>query len=443
MTKRHISIKRTPRLTTHGSFSSLLLVASLGACSSEAVRMGEVDPDAVGGTSSQSLPASSRCHESTTIQGDVWIDNQAQLDALEGCEVIEGHLTIGGFHDADLRPLHALTTVRGSILIDMAVAPEAPNVETPMLDSLEGLESLQSAASLDLRGLLADNVDALSNLAMLTTGRLWILASPNLRALDGLANLRAVTDLVLACPALEDIAPLQLADAMTGLNIYAARFSRLSPLGVGIVSGGPLEISNTELRNLDAFAGLVYAPGNIRIGDNPLLENIDGLKDLQFAGPLSISHNPSLAHLPPFSTLKTLSALEVSDNDSLVEIPAFSFSGAGAGGQDPLSLLSRSSALAVITDNAALSSITLPEMWLGGSALIIDNNPALEQVNLTQQLSYDYLSITGNPALASVDIGVLGTVDLLEVLDNPELDTSVFGSVQTFETRMSSNGVAP
>jgi hypothetical protein len=311
-----------------------------------------------------------------------------------------------------------------------------------MLDSLEGLESLQSAASLDLRGLLADNVDPLSNLAMLTTGRLWISVSPNLRTLDGLANLRAVTDLQLGCPALEDIAPLELADAMTGLSIYAARFNRLSPLGVAIVSGGPLEISNTELMTLDAFAGLVYVPGDIWIGDNLLLENIDGLKDLQFAGRLSISHNPSLARLPPFSSLNALDALEVSDNDSLVEIPAITFRGAGAA-EDPLSLLSRSSALAVITDNATLSSITLPEMWLGGSALIIGDNPALTEVKLTRQLSYDYLSITGNSALASVDIGVLGTVDLLEVLDNPQLDTSVFGSVQTFETRMSSNGLAP
>jgi hypothetical protein len=441
MITRHVGTRKTSRNAAHGSFGSLLLLAFLGACSSDAVPVGEVDPDDDGGVTIQPLPATSRCEENTTIEGDVSVASQAGLDRLEHCQVIEGDLTIYGFPGADLRPLHALTTVRGAITIN---GPSLElGAETETLASLEGLESLESAASLEVMGLLADNLAPLRNLELLSTGRLW-LESPNLKTFDGLENLRPVTDIRLACPALEDIAPLKLAEAMNHLVILEAKLDRLSPLDVSIVSPGVVDISNTQLTNLDAFARLTAALGSMAIGDNPLLENIDGLTGLQaVVGDLWISRNPSLTHLPAFPSLSTLGGLEVSFNERLTEVPALSYASVAPAEGDELALLARSSARAIISDNPALGSVTIPQAWLGGAALVIDNNPALSQLKLTRQLSYDYVSITGNPALSSVDIGVLGTVDVLEVLDNPELDTSVFASVQTFETRMSSNAETP
>jgi hypothetical protein len=414
----------------------LPLIASLAACTGETVTMGEDD------TSAGPLPAHSRCLESTTVSGAVDVSSQGDIDALEGCQVIEGHLTIGSFEGANLLPLHELTTVRGTIWIGMESPLDAPSPGRPLLESLDGLESLESAGSFDLRGLLADNVDSLRNLENLTAGRLWIQGSPNLKNLDGLAKLRPITDLRLDCPQLEDIAPLTLSDTMNGLSIVSGKLTQLSPLGVAIVSPGPFGVAHTELQNLDAFAGLVYAAGSVFIENNLLLENIDALNDLQAAGELTIWHNPLLTRLPTFPALGSLDGLQIVFNDSLTEVPAFPFVTADLSTADQLSLLDLSTAQAVISDNPALTSIALPRGWLGGSALIIDNNASLTQVTLTQQLSYDYLSITNNPGLASIDIGVLGTVDLLEVANNPQLDPGVFDTVRTFETRMSANGAA-
>lgn len=430
---------RTASFTRITSYTILPLITSLGACAGETVTMGE---DVGAGP----LPASSRCLESTTISGDVEVSNQEELVALEGCEVIEGNLSIGKFEGASLRPLHALTTVRGALWIGAETLREAPSETEAVLESLAGLESLESAASFDLRGLLADNVDSLANLETLTGGRLWIQGAPDLKNLDGLANLRPITDLLLDCPQLENIAPLRLSEMMNGLSIYAGKLTQLSPLGVAIVSPGSFAVSHTELQNLDAFAGLEYVPDAVYIENNPLLENIDALNDLQSTGNLTIWQNPLLARLPAFSALQSLGELHIASNESLIEVPAFPFTVDPPTADqplDPLSLLSRSAAQAVISDNPALTSIALPRGWLGGSALIIDNNASLTQVTLTEQLSYDYLSITNNPGLASIDIGVLGTVDLLEVTNNPQLDTTVFDAVQTFETRMSQNAQTP
>ena len=48
------------------------------------------------------LPSSSRCLDSTTLEGVVVARNQAEVDSLEGCQVIDGELHIVPFEGADL-----------------------------------------------------------------------------------------------------------------------------------------------------------------------------------------------------------------------------------------------------------------------------------------------------------------------------------------------------
>lgn len=411
----------------------LPLVTWLAACSDETVTMGE-DGSARLGVAA--LPDNALCREDTTHTGDVLVFSQRELDALEGCQVVEGQLVISGFEDADLRPLHALRVVRGMLLIQMT--PPADDTQTPLLASLEGLESLESAHGLRLSGLIADNVDPLSNLKDLSRGNLSITRSPNLTNLNGLARLKGVNDLNLECAALEDIAPLELPEAMTSLVIERTKLSQLSPLGVALVTG-QLSVSGTQLRNLDAFAGLVHVGEDVRIENNPLIEDLDGLNELDVINALTVSHNASLTQLPELPRLALLGGLEIVGNARLTEVPRLRGQAVDASSLDPLSLLALTSARAIISDNPALTSISLPQGWLGGSALVIDENPALAQVVFTEQQSFDYLSITDNASLASVEIGALNAVDLLEVARNPQLDTSAFDPVQTFERRVTAN----
>ncbi len=433
MKKRYISATQTACLVRFVSCTILPLVTSLTACSGETVTMGE------DGNGSGSLPAYSRCLEDTTVRGDLLVDTQEQLNTLEGCQVIDGSLVLFNIEGADLRPLHALTTVRGDLTLNMIAWPQETFPGVPLLESLEGLESVQSVRNLELSGLIADNLEPLGNLETLTGGRLSIAVSPNLTNLDGIAKLNGVNDLhLLSCPALEDIAPLTLQGQMNSLVIESTKLSQLSPLGLSAVWNA-LTVKNTELQNLDAFkpinAQYVIDAPYVSIEDNPRLENIDALNYLEYLVDLRVSLNPSLTHLPEFPNLGTLGSFVIVSNDRLAELPAFQrdFSAAAL---DPIAWPSFSQ-VAIIADNPALTTIALTPIWFGASELLIDNNPALTHVTLTNQFSFYHLRISGNTALTFVDVGILETVNLLELKNNPQLDARVFDSVRTFETRIS------
>jgi hypothetical protein len=95
------------------TLSPLALGASLLGCSADTVNMGE---DGVHVEPPLQLPSHSRCRESTIIDGDVVaIRTQEGIAELEGCTTINGDLAISAFEGADLRPLHALTSVLGSL----------------------------------------------------------------------------------------------------------------------------------------------------------------------------------------------------------------------------------------------------------------------------------------------------------------------------------------
>src|SRR5262245_14930603 len=84
--------------------------ALLAACSGDVITLGEEH-----GTTP--VPPHSRCQGSTTLEGPIKVEDQEQLDALEGCEVIAGDLEIVAFLGAHLRSLHALRQVEGDFAL--------------------------------------------------------------------------------------------------------------------------------------------------------------------------------------------------------------------------------------------------------------------------------------------------------------------------------------
>jgi hypothetical protein len=443
MTIRNIrTLCQASSLARLSSFAVLPLTMLSLACSADAITMGE------DGAGSAPVPSDSRCAESPQVTGDVTVTNQREIELLEGCEAIEGDLVVIGFAGADLRPLHALRAVSGLLHLggdpNGEPAPD-PSVEGSWLQSLAGLESLESAGALLLSGLVAEDVEPLGSLRVLTTGMLWVMMSPNLVDLGGLAQLRGVTDLLLSCEALESIDGLVLPEEMKTLTLSGANLSQLKSIGVRTITDS-LEVRSTGLTNLEAFSGLRQAR-SVGIGSNAALESMDGLNSLQFAESLAVYDNQSLTRLPEFSQLRQLNNLMVRDNERLTTLSEFPLLFLQPtyirDALAPEELLGLRPDVIDISSNASLTAVALPVGWLSGAAMMIEDNAALTQVEFTRQRSVDYLSIQNNPVLGSLVLGELATVNRLDLINNPSLEPTAFDTVRTFETNLSSSALAP
>jgi hypothetical protein len=422
------------------------------ACSADTITMGE------DGAGSAPVPSDSRCADSPQVIGDVAVTNQREMELLEGCEAIEGNLVVIGFPGADLRPLHALRTVSGRLHLagnpDRGLAP--PDVEGAWLESIEGLESLESVGQIHIQGLLAENLDPLASLRELTTGTLSVQTSPNLVDLGGLAQLRGVRELFLSCEALESMDGLVLPEEMRSLRLIGfsstgappSFLGQLRSIGVRSITRD-FFVSGSALKNMDAFSDLRWV-GTAEILANPALESMDGLSGLTDAGAIEVSGNPNLTRLPDLSKLYDLRALTVGDNERLTALPPLpleslqlTYVREGLVDERPVEFLSSRPDLIDISGNPALTAITLPAAWVSVAAVKIEGNATLTQLEFTGQRAVDYLSIQNNPALGSLSLGDLATVDRLDLINNPGLAPTVFDSVRTFETNLSSSAPAP
>jgi hypothetical protein len=131
----------------------MALVALLAACSGDVVNIGDGEPPR------EPPPSYSRCIESPTLEGTVVVNDQAQLDALDGCETIAGDLYVQPLFYPDLRPLHALREVTGKLGLTQAPPADGEGqssaesnlvqsiVEGGWLPTLAGLEKLERAGS--------------------------------------------------------------------------------------------------------------------------------------------------------------------------------------------------------------------------------------------------------------------------------------------------------
>lgn len=459
----HASLARS---LCHGAMrpSALaLLVFALG-CSSDGVDLG-------GGVVTQDLRRGTRCVESTTIDDNVLVGSQAELDALEGCEQILGDLNIQLLAGADLTPLHALRVVDGALVLgssklDVLTSDEYDDVErvqaiqdaeAPLegtwLGSLAGLESLERAAGLQIFGTALVDLEPLGRLDRLAgnlSGRSEWTVSPggillernaNLESLAGLDNLTDVNDVqVVSSPALHSLAGLSLSSALNVFNVMdTPQLTDIDAVSV-VTSMGVLVLQNTGITNLDALAQVANVSDSLFVIDNPALVDATGLSNVAQSASVLFSGNAALKTLPSFASYFTLpDNITIRDNDELetivIDAPFANALASAVGGQ----YRAFNSELIQISGNAKLSSFTLvPALAdvIGLRAVqvvALESNPSLVHADFGSLTRADMLVINDNATLSDVSLGELDTVNSLVLAGNPALDVSRFDAVRTFD----------
>ncbi len=164
-----------------------------------------------------------------TINGNVTVLTQLQLDSLRDVSKIVGTLAIVGTQSTDLRELSRLREVTGLL-----------NLNMPQLQSLQGLRGLQKVGGLVLRSLAVSTLDDLSNLQVGIGG----------------PQLFVVTDM----PFLQSL-------------INGPKFAPGWKGSIGVER-------NAILSDLGNLFGVTEA-GSVVIRGNPKLPNVNGLLDLQ------------------------------------------------------------------------------------------------------------------------------------------------------------------
>ncbi|MEY4548531.1 MAG: hypothetical protein RL685_4726 [Pseudomonadota bacterium] len=456
--------------------SSLLapgLVALLG-CASESVDLG-------GGTATQSLQRATRCAESSIVDADVIVANQADVAALEGCQEIRGDLVIQLFADADLSPLHDLQVVEGSLNIgqeasaagffepdldeerleqlEALAVQEAALIANGWLASLHGLESLEQAGALQLLATSVSNLSELESLrsiggpmagqrdiGSLESGTVIFSSNPNLIDLTGFENVRGIHSFnVFNSPELVSLSGLVLEADISVVSLAdAPALADLDALSSLRAIGGLLlvRLGMSDLSSLAALerAELLGVEGNAALADASALDNLFENFSLSFVNNASLRSLPSTARW-----LRIPDDITIQDNPVLESIELEFGGPANVRIVDDVERAFPASVVS-IENNAQLRSVSVPAVESNSVAgltsvdfFLLRGNPSLSSVDFGGLRRAGLLSIANNQSLDSVTLGALARVEDLEVTDNPQLSGAEFDDVATFERTLSGN----
>jgi hypothetical protein len=295
------------------------------------------------------------------------------LAGLEGLEIVEGSLLLGGLPVTSLAPLGNLRTIGGLLTI-------------VNFDSLTSLAGLEGTAVKALH--LQQNVrlSTLSGLTLVPDAALiYILQMPALTDLSALAQLRSVASLHLQEMPLQNLNTLS---ALTGLgSLSLLDVPELSDLsGVSQLHElGRLSLTNTALENLDALR--LESVGDLHLSNNSKLVEVDALGSLAQLYGLDVAGNERLVRLPAFPNVTAIQVVFVVGNGALLEGPSFP------------NVQRMPDGTIFIIDNSNL--------------LRVDGFPSLEQIY--------QIDISRNEQLVEVDFGRLTSAETLHITCNLEL----------------------
>lgn len=217
---------------------------------------------ACGGGGSSSASSDINGDVTSTLIGDVTIQEIEDVAVLEGVTAIEGSLRIQNISFEAFDFLTNITEIGGSLFIEA-------NEDLRALSDL-GLGSLQSVG-----------------------GSIYVRDNINLASLSGLENLQTVgQDLrVLRNESLESLS---------------------GPERISSIAGTLSVVFNDNLKSLSGFEGIRIVSGMLQVVGNDNLVSLSGLENIQSIGDLDVSVNRAL------SSVKELSALSEIDGDFIV-----------------------------------------------------------------------------------------------------------------------------
>jgi hypothetical protein len=439
-----------------GSLSRLLLISCASACSADVVDLGR-------GDMSPLVERGPLCPAFPYVAGSTYVTNQGELEALRGCEQIQGDLVVDVFAGADTSPLASLRAIDGSLVLgaypvslpgstysypadiplDVLVADI---IEQGYLTSLHGLEALERVGAFYLRGVGVADLSELESLGAvgtqldgLSTGLVEIYDAPNLTSLTGFENVINLTQLLLGGnTALQSLSGL-VVNSNTGVvsidgSPELRSLAELAP--ISYLAG--LGLSNVGIRNLDDLVNLGQVV-DLTLMSNPELENVDRLGSLTTIESLTLSRNPKLASIPALPDLSgELRYVFIDSNPELrsvsLGLPPSATSYVSRGRP-----IDSSVGFFEIRGNSKLETLSLAAGLEKADYLNVDGNSSLTSIDFGSLRSLDRLALEDNPALTTLVLGNLQSVDALWVTDNPLLSTAALGNVLTFERVLRGN----
>jgi hypothetical protein len=399
-------------------------------CSADQVELG-------GNEAELTAPTNPAC-DGGVVDHDVTTYEQADIDALAGCEEIQGKLWLRDFPGMDLSPLASLRSVRDTLYVGM------PDGDNP-IESLHGLEALEHVGGLHISRLLESDLRGLRNLrsvrvrdpqqafghtsmielgnchALLDLGGLEQLQDWSMLMIQGVDELRSLNGLtpppsggmlwVLSAPQLRDVSALGAARDMDAIRLHST----------GVENFDGVDLETLQL---------------LELNNNPALVQLDGLDGLRALNQLEVSNNDALQRLPQLPGLQSMRSLQVTGNDVLLNIPAYPVQFVASylvGGFDHSANKPENVPVAfeffVVGNNAALLRASAPRGYTNAGILAVYDNPNLTELDLGGLAEVDTLSLRANAALTDVDVSSLQLVKRLEVVGNPQLPLTGFDGV--------------
>ncbi len=331
-----------------------------------------------------------------SIGGDLSIRLTASLRSLDGLQLLQkipGRLFIEGNHSLfDLTGLNNVRAIDGEVYL----------YNNPAMADLSGLNSLKTiggnfttrynaklnnfAALTKLQSIAGDfwvsNHDALKSFAGLDSlktigGNAVIEANYNLKSLEGWGSLSTVGDWLYIDQynGLTKLGALNQLSSVKGIHIYDNPY--LEELdGLNQLEAMPFDLriyNNPALKKLNGLGNLKSVGVLMRLDNNKALENLDALKNLSSVGEsLIISHCDSLMSLVGLNSLASVGwALDISQNGRLSTLNGLE--GLGSIGNN-----------LYIYNNAILSTIEALKnvQSIGGDQVFIAENPLLSDCSI-------------------------------------------------------------
>jgi hypothetical protein len=445
---QHDSDDSSPRQSTSRAafklgFASVCLCAL--ACGGDGESLGSGLP----GAPSTPNPA---CPDGI-VHDNVTTTSQAQIDALEGCEEINGELSIVAFAGMDLRPLHALRVVHSDLIVGALLPYPQHNLELP-IESLAGLESLESVSSLGLYHVSAPDLSSLASLRVVSREASNVTQSDayveiancdNLRDLSGLENLVTWGRLTISeADSLESLNGLVAAQQIGTVQLYdLPKLRDVSALAPALTIQ-QLIVNQTGLETLPRMN--VRRLAYLMIADNPNLRSLEGSNQLNAVDSLLLMDNPLLERLPDWAGLYAPRTIQIVSNDALRSIPSFPATALrfgdllnGGGPDTPERERTVGFEVIEIANNRQLTDVALPTGISSSAYVGVYGNPSLTDLALGTLEGIDVLWIRDNAALRDVELDELDHVDELHIVDNPALPMEAFAGVRSFESEVSGN----